>query len=54
MSDARKCLAFPVVALPGVDHMPAKEAARASYVAAKQRLVMGVGVVGHFGINFRR
>jgi superfamily I DNA/RNA helicase len=39
MSDAPKCLAFPVVALPGVGHMPAKgedekEAARVFYVAA--------------------
>ena len=44
-------LAFPVVALPGVRHMPAagedeKEAARVFYVAATratQRLVIGVG-----------
>ncbi len=41
-----KGLEFPVVALPGVGHMPApgedeKEAARAT-----QRLVMGVGVGG--------
>ena len=48
-----KGLEFPVVALPGVGHMPApgedeKEAARVFYVAATratQRLVMGVGVV---------
>ena len=45
-----KGLEFPVVALPGVGHMPAsgedeKEAARVFYVAATratQRLVMGV------------
>ena len=53
-SDARKCLAFPVVALPGVGHMPAngedeKEAERGFYVAATQRLVMGVGGNGSFG-----
>lgn len=48
---ASKGLEFPVVALPGVGHMPAagedeKEAARVFYVAATratQRLVMGVG-----------
>lgn len=46
-----KGLEFPVVALPGVGHMPApgedeKEAARVFYVAATratQRLVVGVG-----------
>jgi superfamily I DNA/RNA helicase len=46
-----KGLGFPVVALPGVGHMPAKgedeqEAARVFYVAATratQRLVIGVG-----------
>ncbi len=46
-----KGLAFPVVALPGVGHMPAKgedehEAARVFYLAATratQRLVIGVG-----------
>ena len=45
-----KGLEFPVVALPGVGHMPAKgekeqEAARVFYVAATwaaQRLVIGV------------
>lgn len=44
-------LAFPVVALPGVGHMPAagedeKDAARVFYVGAtraRQRLVMGGG-----------
>jgi len=44
-------LKFPVVALPGVGHMPAegedeKEAARVFYVAATRathRLVIGVG-----------
>ncbi len=52
-----KGLEFPVVALPGVGHMPAegedeKEAARVFYVAATratQRLVMGVGGGGGFG-----
>ena len=52
-----KGLEFPVVALPGVGHMPTagedeKEAARVFYVAATratQRLVMGVGGVGGFG-----
>ena len=51
-----KGLEFPVVALPGVGHMPApgedeKEAARLFYVAATratQRLVMGVGGNGLF------
>jgi superfamily I DNA/RNA helicase len=46
-----KGLEFPVVALPGVGHMPSKgddeqEAARVFYVAAtraSQRLVIGVG-----------
>ena len=50
-------LEFPVVALPGVGHMPApgedeKEAARVFYVAATratQRLVMGVRGAGEFG-----
>ena len=48
-----KGLEFPLVALPGVGHMPTagedeKEAARLFYVAATratQRLVMGVGMV---------
>jgi len=52
----RKGLEFPVMALPGVGHMPApgedeKEAARVFYVAATraaQRLVMGVGGDGGF------
>lgn len=52
-----KGLEFPVVALPGVGHMPAngedeKEAARVFYVAATratQRLVMGVGGGDGFG-----
>lgn len=51
-----KGLEFPVVALPGVGHMPAagedeKEAARVFYVAATratQRLVMGVCGGGNF------
>ena len=57
VSDARKCLAFLVLALPGVGHMPAagedeKEAARVFYVAATratQRLVMGVSSNNAFG-----
>ena len=52
-----KGLEFPVVALPGVGHMPApgedeKEAARVFYVAATratQRLVMGLGGESEFG-----
>ena len=55
-----KGLEFPVVALPGVGHMPAagedeKEAARVFYVAATratQRLVMGVGGDGEFVERF--
>jgi hypothetical protein len=54
---ASKGLEFPVVALPGVGHMPApgedeKEAARVFYVAATratQRLMIGVGGEGGFG-----
>ena len=50
-------LEFPVVALPGVGHMPAagedeQEAARVFYVAATratQRLVIGVGGNGGSG-----
>ncbi len=56
-----KGLEFPVVALPGVGHMPAKgedeqEAARVFYVAATratQRLVIGVGGDGGFGVRLR-
>ena len=56
MTDLRKGLKFPVLALPGVGHMPAagedeKEAVRVFYVAATratQRLVMGVGGLGKF------
>ena len=52
-----KGLEFPVVALPGVGHMPAigedeQEAARVFYVAATratQRLVIGVGGDGRLG-----
>lgn len=52
-----KGLEFPVVALPGVGHMPAagkdeKEAARVFYVAATratQRLLVGVHGEGDFG-----
>ena len=52
-------LAFPVVALPGVGHMPAAgedeaEAARVFYVAATratQRLVIAVSGNGQFGIR---
>jgi Nuclease-related domain/UvrD-like helicase C-terminal domain/AAA domain len=54
-----KGLEFPVVALPGVGHMPAKgedeqEAARVFYVAATratQRLVIGVGGSGSFAMR---
>jgi hypothetical protein len=57
---ASKGLEFPVVALPGVGHMPGpgedeKEAARLFYVAATratQRLVIGVGGDGAFGRRF--
>ncbi len=60
MSDDMKVskgLGFPVVALPGVGHMPAKgedeqEVARVFYVAAEwatQRLVIGVGGMGGGG-----
>ena len=57
-----KGLEFPVVALPGVGHMPAagedeKEAARVFYVAATratQRLVIGVGGDGRFGSRLQR
>jgi hypothetical protein len=56
-----KGLEFPVVALPGVGHMPTKgedeqEAARVFYVAATratQRLVIGVGGSGGFGARLR-
>jgi superfamily I DNA/RNA helicase len=62
MSDdmkASKGLEFPVVALPGVGHMPPpggdeKEAARVFHVAATratQRLVIGVGGDGGFGVR---
>ncbi len=52
-----KGLEFPLVALPGIGHMPAKgedekEAARVFYVAATratQRLMIGVGGDGGFG-----
>ena len=52
-----KGLEFPMVARPGVGHMPAKgedeqEAARVFYVAATratQRLVIGVGGDSGFG-----
>ena len=54
-----KGLELPVVALPGVGHMPAKgedeqEAARVFYVAATRathKLVIGVGGDGGFGIR---
>lgn len=63
MSDDMKLskgLEFPVVALPGVGHTPAKgedekEAARVFYVVATratQRLVIGVGGDGGFGSKF--
>ena len=55
-----KGLEFPVVALPGVGHMPAtgedeQEAARVFYVAATratQRLVMEVSGGNGFGEKF--
>ena len=55
-----KGLEFPIVALPGVGHMPAagedeQEAARVFYVAATratQRLVIGVGGDSKFGQRF--
>ena len=54
-----KGLEFPVVALPGVGHMPApgedeKEAARVFYVAATRathKLLIGVGGDGGFGVR---
>ena len=54
-----KGLEFPVVALPGVGHMPApgedeKEAARVFYVAATRathKLLIGVGGDGAFGVR---
>ncbi len=57
-----KGLEFPVVALIGVGHMPAKgedeqEAARVFYVAATratQRLVIGVGGDSAFGLRLKR
>ena len=55
-----KGLEFPVVALPGVGHMPAAgedetEAARVFYVAATRatlKLLIGVGGAGRFGAKF--
>jgi superfamily I DNA/RNA helicase len=52
-----KGLEFPLVALPGVGHMPAtredeQEAARVFYVAATratQRLVIAASATGEFG-----
>ena len=57
MSDLRKGLRLPVVALPGVGHMPAagedeKEAARVFYVAATratQRLMLMSSGTSGFG-----
>ncbi|WP_305604618.1 hypothetical protein [Rhodoferax sp.] len=54
-----KGLEFPVVARPGVGHMPAKgedeqDSAPVFYVAATraaQRLMIGVGVDGGFGLT---
>jgi superfamily I DNA/RNA helicase len=56
-----KGLEFPVVALPGVGHLPAvgedeQEAARVFYVAATRathKLVMGVGGDGVFGTRLK-
>ena len=55
-----KGLEFPVVALPGMGRVPAnaqdeQEAARVFYVAATratQRLVIGMGGDGGFGVRF--
>ena len=54
--EVSKGLEFPVVALPGVGHMPAagedeKEAARVIDGAATQRFVMGMGRDGGFGVR---
>ena len=57
-----KGLEFPIVALPGVGHMPAvgedeKDAARVFYVAATratQRLVVAVSGDGGFGQAFSK
>ncbi|MHB8950535.1 MAG: 3'-5' exonuclease [Rhodoferax sp.] len=57
---ASKGLEFPLVALPGVGHMPGpgedeKDAARVFYVAATRathRLLIGVGGAGAFGRRF--
>lgn len=54
-----KCLEFPVVALPGVGHIPAKDedekaAGRVFYAAATtatKRLVVGVDADGGFGMS---
>ena len=56
-----KGLEFPVVALPGVRHMPAagedeQEAARVFYVAATratQQFVIGASGVGGFGMRLK-
>jgi superfamily I DNA/RNA helicase len=56
MSDVHKRMQYPVVALPGVGHMPAPgedetEAARVFYVAATRatiRLVITQSANGHF------
>jgi superfamily I DNA/RNA helicase len=58
---ASKGLGFPVVAMSGVGHMPAKgedeqEAVRVFYVAATratQRLVIGMGGDGGLGSGWR-
>ena len=54
-----KCLAFPVVALPGVGHMPTagadqQEAVRGFYVAdprATKRLVIRLGGQSNFALR---
>jgi superfamily I DNA/RNA helicase len=54
-----KGLEFPVVALPGIGHIPApgedeKEAARVFYMAATQRLMMGAdGNRSEFGVRWQ-
>ena len=54
-----KGLEFPVVALPGVGHMPAlgeeeKKAARVFYVAATQRLLITASSDGKFCAKLNR
>jgi superfamily I DNA/RNA helicase len=53
---ASKGLEFPVVALVGAGHMPAlgedeREEAKLFYVGATQRLIIGLGGDGRFGVR---